>query len=192
MNKFWNKEMWAVLWLLMGLGFLGMAFGAIFANIAYPYRGSEAQVLGVYVIEQLKNKKISDRDFLCYLLEERYKSFLVFALGGMTSLARPMSVCVMLCMGFLAGAMGSMTVLQYGMRGLGIFFAANMPQALLLVPSMLYLITGIYYNNGKIWRRPVNVIKLYLRIVIISALGEFAGVLLECFVNPFLLSKIFT
>ena len=58
MNKFWNKEMWAVLWLLMGLGFLGMAFGAIFANIAYPYRGSEAQVMGVYVIEQLKNKKI--------------------------------------------------------------------------------------------------------------------------------------
>ena len=103
-----------------------------------------------------------------------------------------MSVCVMLCMGFLAGAMGSMTVLQYGMRGLGIFFAANMPQALLLVPSMLYLITGLYYNNGKIWRRPVNVIKLYLRIVIISAFGEFAGVLLECFVNPFLLSRIFS
>ena len=192
MNKFWNKEMWAVLWLLMGLGFLGMAFGAIFANIAYPYRGSEAQVLGVYVIEQLKNKKISDRDFLCYLLEERYKSFLVFALGGMTSLARPMSVCVMLCMGFLAGAMGSMTVLQYGVKGFGIFAAANLPQAFLLAPSLLYLLTGIYQINGKIWRKPAAVIKKYLRFVLISGLGCFLGVLLECFVNPALLSKIFS
>ena len=192
MSKFWNRESSAVLWLLIGLFLLGIAFGAIFANIAYPYRSSEAQILGVYVIEQLKNREISEKEYLCYLLGERFKSFLVFALGGMTSLARPLAVCAILGMGFLAGAVGSMTVLQYGVKGFGIFAAANLPQAFLLAPSLLYLLTGIYQINGKIWRKPAAVIKKYLRFVLISGLGCFLGVLLECFVNPALLSKIFS
>lgn len=191
MNKFWNKESIPIMWLLIGCCLLGTAAGAVFANIAYPYRGSEAQVLGIYVIERLKDQNISSRDYLYYLLEQRFRSFLLFSLLGVTGAARMMAVCAMACMGFLAGAVGSMTILEYGMKGLGIFFAVNFPQALFLVPSVVYLLTGIYRINGRLWKKSGKIVREYLIIVLVGGLGCFLGVLLECYGNPLLLARIF-
>lgn len=190
MSKYWNGESKAALWLLVGIFLLGMALGAVFANIAFPYSTSEVQVIGIYAVEQLKNRKISGREYMWYLLEERFTPFFVFVLGGMTSMARPLAICVMIALGFLAGAMGSMTILQYGMKGLGVFISSNMPQAFLLGPALLFLMTGIYQLNGRIWRKPASVIKRYLLLVFLSGLGYFFGVVLECFVNPALVSRI--
>lgn len=191
MNKFRNKEFIPVMWLLIGCCLLGTAAGAVFSNIAYPYRGSEAQVLGIYVIERLKDQNISSRDYFYYLLEQRFRSFLLFSVLGVTGAARVVSVCAMVCMGFLAGAVGSMIILEYGMKGLGIFFAANFPQALLLVPSIVCLLTGIYYINGRLWKKQGKIVREYLMIVLVSGIGCFLGALLECYGNPLLLARIF-
>lgn len=191
MKKFWNKESIPVMWLLIGCCMLGTAAGAVFANIAYPYRGSEVQVLGIYVAQRLKDQNISSRDYLCYLLGQRFRSFLLFSFLGITGAARAAAVCGIVCMGFLAGAVGSMTMLEYGMRGLAFFLAANFPQALLLVPSMLGLLTGIYRINGRLWKKPAKVIKEYLILVLLSGLGCLLGVLLESYGNPLLLARIF-
>lgn len=191
MKKFWNRESVQIMWLLIGCCFLGIAAGAIFANIAYPYRGSEAQVLGIYVIERLKDRDISSETYLLYLMENRLRVFLLLMLAGMTGVARGTAVCAAAGMGFLAGAVGSMTVLAYGMRGLGIFLAANLPQTLLYAPSILYLLTGIYQLGGRIFRKQGMVIREYLLMVFLSGLGCLLGVLFECYANPVLLEKIF-
>lgn len=192
MNKFWNKESVSIMWLLISCCLLGTAVGAVFANVAYPYRGSEAQVLGIYVIEQLKNRNISSRDYLYYLLEQRFSAFFLFVLVGITGAARPAAVCAMGCMGFMAGAVGSMTVLQYGIKGLGIFLAANFPQVLVFAPTVIYLMTGVYRINGKIWKKPRKAVKEYMILVLISGLTCFLGVILECYGNPVFLSRLFS
>lgn len=191
MSKSWNKESASVMWLLIGCCLLGISVGAVFANVAFPYRSSEAQVLGIYVMERLKDKHISSVNYLYYLLEQRFSAFFLFVLVGITGAARAAAVCGMVCMGFLAGAVGSMSVLQYGMKGLGLFLAANFPQAVMFIPSVLYLMAGVYRINGNIWKKPGKMVREYLKVVLISGLGCFLGVVLECYGNPVFLSRIF-
>ena len=121
MKKFWDEEWTGVIGMLAGCFLVGMAAGALFGNLAYPYRGQEADLLGVYLFNRLKEEKIATRSYFYYLLEQRMRGYLFFALAGLTGAARLSAVGGMLVMGFLAGAGGSMGVLQQGIQG-ALFF----------------------------------------------------------------------
>ncbi len=188
MKKFWDEEWTGVIGMLAGCFLVGMAVGALFGNLAYPYRGQEADLLGVYLFNRLKEEKIATRSYFYYLLEQRMRGYLFFALAGLTGAARLSAVGGMLVMGFLAGAGGSMGVLQQGIQGALFFLGANFPQAILYIPSMLFLLGEIYRQNGKIWRKSKGMVKEYVLTVFLCILGGMGGILLETYGNPVFLS----
>ena len=45
MKKIWEREMWMVLGFLAGCFALGLLGGILFANLAYPWRNGQNQML---------------------------------------------------------------------------------------------------------------------------------------------------
>ena len=48
MKKIWEREMWMVLGFLAGCFALGLLGGILFANLAYPWRNGQNQMLELY------------------------------------------------------------------------------------------------------------------------------------------------
>lgn len=184
MRKFWDRETGNVVLLLSGYFLAGVVAGALFGNLAYPYRGQEADVLGMYFLERLREEKIVSRSYFYYLLGQRIRIYLFFALAGLTGAARFAAVGGMLLMGFLAGAGGSMVVLQQGIRGALFFLGVNFPQALCYIPAIFLQVTEVYRKNGRIWKKPKGMMKEYVLVTFLCILGGMAGIFLEAYVNP--------
>ena len=64
MKRIWEREMWIVLGFLAGCFALGMAGGILFANLAYPCRNGQNQILELYALTQIKNKEGKSTDTL--------------------------------------------------------------------------------------------------------------------------------
>lgn len=71
MKKIWEREMWMVLGFLAGCFALGLLGGILFANLAYPWRNGQNQMLELYALTQIKNKKGKSAEYFWYLLENR-------------------------------------------------------------------------------------------------------------------------
>ncbi|MFR7376337.1 MAG: hypothetical protein ACLUTZ_04630 [Oliverpabstia sp.] len=57
MKRIWEREMWIVLGFLAGCFALGMAGGILFANLAYPCRNGQNQILELYALTQIKKER---------------------------------------------------------------------------------------------------------------------------------------
>lgn len=191
MKKFWNKETGATMGMLTVCATTALVAGTLFANLAFPYRGGETGMLVIYVAERLKERKIPSKAYFCYLLEQRGSGYLFLLMAGLTAAARAVALCGAVGMGFLAGTLGSMAILQYGVRGLLVFLAAGLPQGIFYIPSMVVLLTEIYRQDGKMWKKTKEAVREYFLVFLICLLGLLVGVLLEAFCNPGFLSWVF-
>ena len=113
--------MWIVLGFLAGCFALGMAGGILFANLAYPCRNGQNQILELYALTQIKKKEGKSTEYFWYLLENRMFTVLFFLLTGLTGAAHFVVVAAAAWMGFLAGAAGSILILELGLEGFRIF-----------------------------------------------------------------------
>ena len=66
MKRIWEREMWIVLGFLAGCFALGMAGGILFANLAYPCRNGQNQILELYALTQIKKKEGKSTEYFCY------------------------------------------------------------------------------------------------------------------------------
>ena len=75
MKRIWEREMWIVLGFLAGCFALGMAGGILFANLAYPCRNGQNQILELYALTQIKKKEGKSTEYFCYLWKTEYLQF---------------------------------------------------------------------------------------------------------------------
>ncbi len=176
--------MWIVLGFLAGCFALGMAGGILFANLAYPCRNGQNQILELYALTQIKKKEGKSTEYFCYLLENRIFAVLFFILTGLTGAAHFIVVAAAAWMGFLAGAVGSLLILELGLEGFLIFAGSLFPQAFVYFPAVALLMTKIYKEGGNIWKKPVKVIRIYFLTGLIAMILCLSGVVFEAYINP--------
>ena len=176
--------MWMVLGFLAGCFALGLLGGILFANLAYPYRNGQNQMMELYAMTQIKSKKNRSAEYFWYLLENRMFAVAFFLLTGLTGAARFIVVVAAAWMGFLAGAAGSLLILEQGFRGFWIFAGSLFPQIMVYFPAAALLMTKIYKERGNIWKKPVKVIKIYLLAGAAGMILCLVGVALEAYVHP--------
>lgn len=82
MKRIWEREMWIVLGFLAGCFALGMAGGILFANLAYPCRNGQNQILELYALTQIKKKEGKSTEYFCYLLGKQNICSSVFYTDG--------------------------------------------------------------------------------------------------------------
>ena len=86
-----------------------------------------------------------------------------FLLTGLTGAARFIVVVAAAWMGFLAGAAGSLLILEQGIRRVpGPLQVRYFHRLIVYFPAVALLMTKIYKERGNIWKKPVKVIKIYL------------------------------
>lgn len=180
MKGYGKNEIGIVIGRLAVLGLTGLVAGVLFGNLTFPYRNQESELVGLYLAEKLKESRIDDGAFFSYLLWHRLQGYILFVLAGFTGAARPMAAAGMMGMGFLAGAAGTMAVLQYGIRGMVLFGAAGMPQMLLYLPCLIVLFVHIWIYNGRVAGRYGE----YLAVCFFCLIGRLLGILLEIYGNP--------
>ena len=109
---------------------------------------------------------------------------LFFLLTGLTGAAHFVVVAAAAWMGFLAGAAGSILILELGLEGFRIFAGSLFPQAFVYFPAVALLMTKIYKEGGNIWKKPVKIIRIYFLTGLIVMFLCLSGVVLEAYINP--------
>lgn len=112
--------------------------------------------------------------------------------AGLAGIGEMFALVVILWLGFLAGGLSAIFLLQSGLRGLFFCALGILIQILLYIPAtivFLLLISG--QNRYKRRKGPLHKseIEMNILICVLFLVCSFVGVLLETYVNPFLWLK---
>ena len=183
MKKIWKKEFSDTLWFMSACFVLGMAAGIILANLAYPYHTSDTEAMTIYVIQQVKSAELSYDNYFWHLLYFRGKRILLVILGGMTAMAAYFATVLMVFLGILFGAMSSLMILQFGLKGFLLLIIGLLPQILLYIPMTWMMLGVIYHMKGKILKKSKDTRQEYFVWMGICGAGYLLGIVLESYVN---------
>jgi len=141
-------------------------------------------ILGKYQVSERP-----PREYFLFLLKKK-GVFLGTSLGaGLIGIGEIFALLVTLWLGFLAGGLSAIFLLQSGIRGLFFCSLGILVQILLYIPAtitFLMLISG--RNRYKRRRGPMHKkeIEINLLICVFFLISCLTGILLETYVNPFL------
>lgn len=178
--------------------FCGFAAGILAANTFAGKRIKELGLFGDYFFMQIQNTKLDAGRMFRYIFEKRMLFCLVLVFLGFTSVGA--AACCLLSgwLGMSAGLLFSGAVIQRGMSGLGICIAGLLPQYLFYVPAVIMLMIKTSRLSARLYRKEHGEmfdkgreVTAYLLVLMIAAVLFFAGILMESFINPVLLQKIY-
>lgn len=183
-DTIWNLWKFGILFLL------GMVIGILFVNISYSYRSSEADVFGMFFLEQLQKSRTPSSDYFLYLLQYRGRFWITAFLLGMTNYAK---ICILLCVmisGALAGSLSTSILLQQGVKAMVFVLLANLPQAIFYVIGALLLFMIIYQRDGNLFKKGIEPVKTYGQVVILTMAFALVGIFMEAYLNPYFLQML--
>ena len=170
--------------------------GIIGANIIDKSKMSGFGLWNAYFIEKFKYARIRPGELFYYILEQRLFVMLFLLLLSATSWGTLAGGVFLAWQGFAAGFLMAASVVSYGAKGILLMGVAFFPQYLIYVPAYvacLYL--AVFFRDrirakgggGMGHRREYF---LFLAICLLLLGVYITGILLESYVNPFLLKKI--
>ncbi|NCB91080.1 MAG: hypothetical protein EOM40_00695 [Clostridia bacterium] len=189
-KKIWNKEVGKVIGILLVYFFAGAAAGVLFSNLAYPFSGNEGQMMGAYLAESIKKQQVSSGEYLRYIIWHRGIRFIFLLLSGLMSVGRIIAACSFLGVGFVTGAAFSISLLQYGFKGMWVLLGAGVLQNICFTVSMVLVAAKIYMGNGTLLKNTDKKLQEYMVTGIIAAIIYGIGILLEAYAAPVFLSWI--
>ena len=192
MSKFRKLEQlgyWRFFLLLFLAGFI---LGILFVNLVWNFRTQDIDTLSLFSVGEGVGIRIPAGGYLWYLMQRRMGIAVIYHLLGITVLGTVVVIAGLLWIGFLSGSLAAIAILQLGMKGFAVLTAACVPQVFLYLPAGLFFQTVVYQMSEKSiggWNRKLY--KKYLLNCLAALAVMFCGVLLECYVNPYLLNFVF-
>lgn len=169
--------------------------GVICANISGVASGRDLGAMNEYFMNRYMYADIQGRELFLYLFYERAPEFLlllILSIGIYGMLVVDAYICYL---GFSVGFISVIAIINYGIKGalliLGFFF----PQWLFYVPVLVIWHSQLrsYKKLGKDYlpdnKKKSRYMK-YLLSFVVACLFFLGGILLESYVNPYLLQKI--
>ncbi len=156
--------------------------------------------LGDYMLLCMRQVKVDYTGYLLYLLQKRAGAALILAVLSTTYLGIAGIYLVIGWLGFSSGIFLAGAGIRYGTKGILLFLGGMIPHQLLLLPcGVMFLFwcyrmcTALYYparcmepifgsRKQYILRKALQ-FQIILGVVII-------GCLLECYVNPYIITKL--
>lgn len=186
------------LWfILFAAGFLA---GVLLMNLGSDSLLEAEGSLSETAIDRLRYMEIDNGKFMMYVLWERYKNFLFLGIMSTTCFGVLISYLYIMWQGTLAGIFMTTLLIRFGTKGMLLILAGSFPHQLLLVPALIMMLYWCYQNccflyyPGKCaWPAYRSRKAQYLRqgIVLLWIAGVvLIGCVLECYVNPILISDI--
>lgn len=176
------------------------ALGICITNLWKTEIVDKTGFLGEYTLLCMNHVKIDYMDYFMYLLQKRAGMTVVLAILSSTYLG---IICIYLYIGWLGLAAGIFLTgagIRYGTKGILLFLGGMIPHQIILLPCGIIFIcwcyrmcTALYYprhcsepvygSKKQFIMRKLIQLPFFIGVVII-------GCLLECYVNPYIFTKI--
>lgn len=164
---------------------LGFAAGIIVINVLHKKFDYQSSILGIYIMSHTA-PDFSKNKYFCELLSSRGMWFLFYAVSGITAFGIPLVIGGLIWLGFLAGSLITMFLMEYGVQGMLLGFSCFFPQCLFYIPGAGLLCLLVYQMSQKFWQNRNTANKEYRSYgLLIVAVGVVIlwGILMESFVN---------
>lgn len=189
-NKFIKRKSGLPALTLFMTGFL---LGNLTPNFLWKLEYHQKTITSLYLISTLADRGITGTDYLKEILRLRGSTYLLCAVCSFSVFGVPLAVAGTLFLGFQTGILLAVSILEFGFSGglvgLGLLF----PQYLLYFPITLLLLSWVYDLSLDIWKNKTAFPKgsgAYALKFLLGALAYTAGIFMECFLNPWFVTRI--
>ena len=176
--------------LLFLLGFLA---GNLIPNIIWKIKWQQKTWASIYFLSTFAGKDISGMGYLKEIMKYRGCFYLLNIICGFSVFGAPLSVITLIVSGLYTGIIMSTSILEFGFAGGVIGMGLLLPQYLFYIPVWLYSMEQEWTMSSEIWKNKGLIsgkISIYLQRMTVAFLGYLLGMIVECFVNPWIISKI--
>lgn len=185
-----NKEYirFFAIWFLLGF-FLGILLLVAASHFGVE-KGSHVRL---FQIEAFLGRSISGKDCFSYLLRVRMAPAAAGIFFGLTPFGVYFAIAAVLAYGFLYGVFLTAAWMQNGPAGFGVFFLSLFPQIFFYLAALFQMAVScsrmaeIHHLAGGMQRKEYIRFGIYYFFALVLLLW---GILLESYVNPFLLQRI--
>ena len=171
----------------------GFFIGMLIPNLSYRFSWKQQAFSAIYLLNTYGKQNISGTEYLRELLQLRGAFFFLALFCGFTVFGVPVAVMAMLFAGIGIGMVFSMSILQFGLAGGAVAIGLLFPQYVLYLPVWGSVYELVYKESRGIWRNHgifPGKIKQYLIKSLWCTILFALGILLEWYVNPWILRQI--
>lgn len=171
----------------------GFLAGNILPDVLWKLKWQQKTMASVYLISTFIHQGVSGTEYLKEILKFRGSIYILTALCGFSVFGVPLAVAEALLLGVKTGTLMSMSVLQFGFAGGLVGLGLLMPQYLIYVPVTLFLLNKVWELSYGIWKNKglfPEKCGWYLITIFWGALIYSVGILMECYLNPWITEKI--
>lgn len=170
-------------WLLPFL--IGFLAGVLLINTGTFLKLENSNILDEYTLGRMKYLELNCNTFFLYVLQKRMTTVWLLMLFCITAIGLYVLWGYLLWTGFALGTLLSVAVMRYGMKGILLLLAGIFPHYLCYVPACLLLLRigqRMHTRIQEIWQYGMSFLGLHIVVII--------GVLLESYVNPYIITKV--
>lgn len=177
-------------WLLFLTGFL---LGTVLPNLAWKLEWKQKAISSVYLLGTVSSQRVSGIEYLTEVLRIRGSFLALAVLCGFSVFGLPLAVAAVVGTGMEMGAVLAVSILQFGLAGGAVGLGLMLPQMLVYIPATFFLMALIYSQSLEMWKNQGLFPQKISRYIIGAGAGMvlyLAGILLEVYVNPWIVEKI--
>lgn len=165
----------------------GFLLGILLPNVIWKLEWRQKTLASVYLLGTFAGKSMDVQEYFKYVLKMRGSVFAVAALCGISVFGVPLAVLGTLGQGMEIGLLLTMSILQFGLAGGAVGAGLLLPQYLLYVPAVCYLLYLVYLQSMELWKNrgllPQRIYWYVMRVILAGCI-YFGGILLEVYCNP--------
>lgn len=164
-----------LLFLCLAVGFF---VGIIYQNLLYTRGAVALELFEKERLQQYLQIDVMTEKYLWYVLKERILLFGLVCLCGSMRWRKALATVLLFVMGFLLGMLGVIATLQLGGKGILFCLTALLPHGIFYGMAISMLLLYWFHAPHREWNRVKTIFVIFMFLV---------GILVETYVNPFLL-----
>lgn len=178
----------------------GFLIGILLMNFGSNIFLKEDKVFSTDAINRMQDLEVDGGNFMRYEMPQRLKMVLMLFLISTTCFGIIAAYAYIAWHGILAGMLITAAIIKFGIKGILLIMAGIFPQHLLFIPAAVMMLCWcyqtccfLYFPEKSIWPLYQNRKRQYIHqagMLIWIICVVIIGCILECYVNPILMSDI--
>ncbi|MGN0377462.1 MAG: stage II sporulation protein M [Suilimivivens sp.] len=192
-----KRNVYRIWFLIFVAGFL---LGILIMNFGSSRFMQNGELFDMTAMYRMKYFEVDSESFLKYELPQRLRDFLLLLVISTTCFGIVAAYLWIAWQGILAGMVITAAIIKFGIKGILLILAGIFPQHLLFIPAAVMMLCWscqtcclLYFPEKSIFlpfqnkkRQYLHQLGMILWIICVVVIG----CILECYVNPILLSDI--
>lgn len=172
---------------------LGFTVGVILPNLLWKTELEANGLPGLYLLTRVSQGSPANPEYFLYVLKTRGAVYALCMLCGLSVFGLPVSVVASVWMGFLMGAVLTVSLLEFGVEGMFLAGVLFLPQYILYIPVSLSLYKRSFQMSLKCWKNQRLSFRERREYGVFCAFAGAllaAGMTLESYVNPIFIEMV--